>query len=108
MHRSSASRLSAQEKTHRRGIKAKRKQAGWDNDYLAHIIIADQGQDLDAPALIGACAEMRLRKNHGIIILSKGLPPTTSDKEIERPMFRGGAASAPAFDYRSEVQRYGG
>lgn len=37
--------LLQQEKTCSRGIKAKRKQAGWDNDYLAQILIADQGQD---------------------------------------------------------------
>ena len=37
--------LLQQEKTCPRGIKAKRKQAGWDNDYLAKILIADQGQD---------------------------------------------------------------
>jgi len=37
--------LLQQEKTSQRGIKAKRKQAGWDNEYLARILIADQGQD---------------------------------------------------------------
>ena len=34
-----------QEKTSPRGIKAKRKQAGWDNDYLAQILISDEGQE---------------------------------------------------------------
>jgi predicted transposase YbfD/YdcC len=37
--------LLQQEKTSARGIKAKRKQAGWDNTYLAKILIADQAQD---------------------------------------------------------------
>jgi hypothetical protein len=37
--------LLQQEKTSSRGIKAKHKQAGWDNNFLAQIIIADQGQD---------------------------------------------------------------
>lgn len=37
--------LLQQEKTNARGIKAKRKQAGWDNDYLAKILIADQAID---------------------------------------------------------------
>lgn len=37
--------LLQQEKTSSRGIKAKRKQAGWDNEYLAKILIADQGLD---------------------------------------------------------------
>ena len=27
------------------GIKAKRKQAGWDNAYLAQILISDEGQE---------------------------------------------------------------
>ena len=35
--------LLGQEKTNPRGIKAKRKQAGWDNDYLAQILISDEG-----------------------------------------------------------------
>ena len=34
-----------QEKTSGRGIKAKRKQAGWDNDYLALILVSDKEHD---------------------------------------------------------------
>jgi predicted transposase YbfD/YdcC len=37
--------LLRQEKTSPRGIKAKRKQAGWDNDYLALILISDEEQE---------------------------------------------------------------
>jgi len=37
--------LLRQEKTNPRGIKARRKQAGWDNDYLAQILISDEEQD---------------------------------------------------------------
>jgi predicted transposase YbfD/YdcC len=37
--------LLRQEKTSPRGIKAKRKQAGWDNDYLAQILVSDAEQD---------------------------------------------------------------
>jgi predicted transposase YbfD/YdcC len=37
--------LLQQEKTSPRGIKAKRKQAGWDNDFLAQVLIANQGRD---------------------------------------------------------------
>jgi predicted transposase YbfD/YdcC len=37
--------LLRQEKTRPRGIKAKRKQARWDNDYLALILISDEEQD---------------------------------------------------------------
>lgn len=34
-----------QEKTSTPGIKAKRKQAGWDNDYLARLLISNQEQN---------------------------------------------------------------
>jgi predicted transposase YbfD/YdcC len=37
--------LLRQEQTSPRGIKAKRKQAGWDNDYLAQILISDAGHE---------------------------------------------------------------